>query len=412
MVEPYLLRGLTFLEEKHDGLDTGLEHSGRKVKYRVEVAFFQEFLSQFNGGVISVGQEGILDDDTGGTTCFEVLDEVFQEEVRRFSGLDGEVLLDLLTLTASKRRICQDIVKLVLDLDICKVFSQGVGLYNIRRLDPVEYHIHHCDKIRERLLFLAVEGGLLQLFLIGGRMDLGMHIVVRFAEEPGGTAGTIIHTLSNLGIYDLDDGPDERTGRVVFTSVATGIAHFVQPALVQIGHFVLLLAGLELQAVYLLNDVPHTIPAYQFVAELGEDETDFDLDGGIIRFSLSQVLQIREEFAIHELYEVISYQGVMDVILSGSSSRHSPSIPPVLFIQDWGIDPTTQKSRHFVLFIQVIQILQEEYPGRLLYIIQFAAASFIGTQSVVYIFKDLLKCHCVCFSANQTKILLKKTRKK
>jgi len=75
-----------------------LEHSGRKVQNRVEVAIFQEFLTQFNGGVIGVGQEGILDDNTGVATCFEVLDEVFQEEVRRFSGLDGEVLLDLLTL--------------------------------------------------------------------------------------------------------------------------------------------------------------------------------------------------------------------------------------------------------------------------------------------------------------------------
>ena len=372
----------------------------------MEVAFFQEFLSQFNGGVISVGQEGILDDDTGGTTCFEVLDEVFQEEVRRFSGLDGEVLLDLFTLAATKRRICQDIVKLVLGLDIGKVLSQGIGLDDIRRLDPVEYHIHHCDKIRERLLFLAVEGGLLQFFLIGGRMDLGMHIVVRFAEEPGGTASTIINALSNLGIYDLDNGPDERAGRVVFTSVATGIAHLVQPALVQIGHFVLLLAGLELQAVYLLNDVPEAIAAHQFVAEFGENETDFDLDGGIIRFSLSQVLQIREEFAIHELYEVISYHSVMDVVFPGSGSRHSPGIPPVLFIQDWGIGPATQKSRHFVLFVQIIQVFQEEYPRGLLNIIQFAAASFIGTQSVVYIFKDLLKCHCVCFSANQTKLAI------
>ena len=193
----------------------------------MEVAFFQEFLAQFNGGVIGIGQEGVLDDDTGIATCFEVLDEVFQEEVCRFSGLDGEVLLHLLTLAAAKRGICQDVVKLVLGLDIGKVLTQGIGLDDIRRLNPVEYHIHHGDKIRERLLFLAVEGGLLQFFLIGGRMDLGVHIVVRFAEEPGGTAGTIIHALSNLGIYDLDDGPDERTGRVVFPSIATGIAHLV-----------------------------------------------------------------------------------------------------------------------------------------------------------------------------------------
>ena len=86
-------------------------------------------------------------------------------------------------------------------------------------------------------------------------MDLGVHIVVRFAEEPGGTASSIIHAFSNLGIYDLDDGPDERAGCVVFTPIASGVAHLVQAALVQIGHFVLLLAGLELEAVNLLNDV-------------------------------------------------------------------------------------------------------------------------------------------------------------
>ena len=49
---------------------------------------------------------------------------MFQEEICGLAGLDGEVLLDLLTLAATKRGICQDVVKLVLGLDIGKVLSQ------------------------------------------------------------------------------------------------------------------------------------------------------------------------------------------------------------------------------------------------------------------------------------------------
>ena len=110
---------------------------------------------------------------------------------------------------------------------------------------------------------------------------------------------------------------------------------------------------------------------------------------------LSKTIPLAREELAQGLYQVISNQGTMDVVLSGFGSRHSPSVPPVLFIQDGCIFPTTQKSGHLILFVQVIQILQEEYPGRLLHIIQFAAASFIGTQSVIYILEDLLKCHCV-----------------
>ena len=293
---------------------------------------------------------------------------MFQEEVCGLAGLDGEVLLHLLTLATTKRGICQDVVKLVLGLDIGKVLSQGIGLDDIRRLNPVKYHIHHCDKKRERLFFLAVEGGLLQLLLIGSRMDLLVHIVVRFAEEPGGTTSAIIHRLPNLRIDNLDYGPDKRTGRVILTTIATGIPHLVQPAFVQVGHLVLLLAGLELQTVNLLNDVPKAI-------------------------ATDQLLQVREELAIHELYKVITDQGIVDVVLSGFGPRHSPRVPPVFLVQDGSVFPTTKESCHLILFIQIIQVFQEEYPGRLLHIVKFAAAPFIGTKGVIYILEDLLKGH-------------------
>jgi len=83
----------------------------------VEVAFFEELLAQADGGVVGVGEEGVLDDD---------------------AGADGEVLLNFGPFLAAEGRIGPDDAVAILSLNVGKVFGERVGVDDVRGLDPNE----------------------------------------------------------------------------------------------------------------------------------------------------------------------------------------------------------------------------------------------------------------------------------
>ena len=82
---------------------------------------------------------------------------MLQEEVGRFSGLNGEVLLDFLALTSTEGRIGQHDVVAVLLLDVHHVLVERVRVDDVGRINAVENQIHDTDDVRQALLFLAVE---------------------------------------------------------------------------------------------------------------------------------------------------------------------------------------------------------------------------------------------------------------
>ena len=84
---------------------------------------------------------------------------MLQEQERRLAGADGEVLLDFLPLLAAERRIGHDHVHAVLVLDVRQVLGQRVGVEDVRRVDPVQDHVHDPDHIGQRLFLLAEKSG-------------------------------------------------------------------------------------------------------------------------------------------------------------------------------------------------------------------------------------------------------------
>jgi hypothetical protein len=104
----------------------------------VEVAFFEELLAQADGGVVGVGEEGVLDDDAGAATGFQNPDEVLEEEVSGLAGADGEVLLNFGPFLAAEGRIGPDDAVAILSLNVGKVFGERVGVDDVRGLDPNE----------------------------------------------------------------------------------------------------------------------------------------------------------------------------------------------------------------------------------------------------------------------------------
>ena len=238
LVEPDFAGGRTFFEEEHDGLHARAdEGAAGAVEDGVEVAFFEEFLPQADGGVVGVRQEGVLDDDARAATGLEDFDEVLEEEERGLAGADGEVLLHFLALFATEGRVGDDDVEAILLLHIGEVLSERVGVDDIGRLNAVQDHIHDRDDIGEGLLFLSVEGALLQgAVLRGGALGvLAAEVIEGFAKEACGSNSGVADRLTKLRSCDGDDGPNERAWGVILATVATSVAHVFDLGLVEVG---------------------------------------------------------------------------------------------------------------------------------------------------------------------------------
>ena len=64
--------------------------------------------------------------------------------------------------------MASDDVVAVLFLNVGEVLGERVGVDDVRRLDAVQDHVHDRDDVGEGLLFLAVEGALLEGAVLGG----------------------------------------------------------------------------------------------------------------------------------------------------------------------------------------------------------------------------------------------------
>jgi hypothetical protein len=163
LVVPNLARGRALLEEEHHGLHArALEGAAGAVEHGMKVAAFQQELAQAHGGVVSVGEEGVLDDHAAAASSFEHLDEVLEKQERGFAGADGEVLLHFGAFLAAEGRVGHDDLDAVLLLNVDEVLAEGVEVEDVGGLDAMQDHVHDGDDVGERLLLLAVEGALLQ----------------------------------------------------------------------------------------------------------------------------------------------------------------------------------------------------------------------------------------------------------
>ena len=289
------------------GLDAGaLEGAAGHIEDGVEVAFFEEFLAQADGGVVGVGEEGVLDDDAGAASGLEDLDEVLEEEEGGLAGADGEVLLHFLAFLAAERGIGQHHVEAVFFLDVGEVFGERVGVDDVGRFDAVQDHVHDRDDVGERLLLLAVEGALLQRFQVGRLAGLGAQVVVGLAQKAGRAAGAVVDALADPRGQHLDHGADERARRVVLAAVAPGVAHVLDLGFVQVRQLVLLGLRAEAQFVDVVDDLAQVVAAVNLVLDLAEDLADLVLDGVRPAGLLLEPMQIRKQLLIDEVAQVVA----------------------------------------------------------------------------------------------------------
>ena len=94
MIKPDFSGGGTLLEEEHYRFHASAqERAAGADQHTVQVTTFQQHPPQTHGGVVCVGEEGVLDDDARTSPGTEHLDEMLQEQERGFARADGEILL-------------------------------------------------------------------------------------------------------------------------------------------------------------------------------------------------------------------------------------------------------------------------------------------------------------------------------
>lgn len=390
LVEPDLPGGFALFEEQHHGLHPGTgEGASGQVQYGMQVAVFQQGLADGHGGVVGIAEKGVLDDHTGLATRLQDLDEVLQEEGGGLSGLDREVLLHLGAFLATEGRIGQHHVIAVLFLNVGQVFGQGIGMDDVGRFHTVEDHVHDADDVGQRFLLLAVKCSLLKyLRLLAGKGLAAFQISEGLTKEARRAAGAVIDLVADPGGHHLDDGGDQRTGGVVFAAISPGVAHILDLVLVQVAHLVLLGVGAEAQLVDAVDHFPQVVATLDAVLELAEYLADLVLDGiGRLGTGL-ELPEVGEELVVDEVGEVIAGQGLVVVEFAVAAFGHGPAGPLELPVDNGRVGLAGEFGGGGAVFLQVIQVLEEEDPGGLLHIVQLASATGILVEDVV----DILEC--------------------
>jgi len=363
LIAPDFSRGCSFLKEKHDGFDArALKRAAGAVEHGMEVAAFQQVLAEADGGVIGVGEEGVLDDDAGAATSFENFDVMLEEEVGGLTGADGEVLLHFLAFLTAEGRIGLDDVVPVFFLNVGEVFGERVGVDDVRRFDAMQDHVHDADDVGQRLLFLAVErAGLEEAILRDGAIGIGfLQVVERLAVEARRALRAIVDAFAEFRLHDLNNGADERTNSVILAAVPTCISHVFDFGFVKVGQFVFLGLRTEAQFVDVVNDLAQVIAALDFVLNFPEDFADLVFDGVWAGGLGLEAVQIGEELLIDKDQQVIAGHGGIVIELVVFALRRGPSIPTIGLFEDEGVFLSIELGFRDLVVLQIINIFQKQ----------------------------------------------------
>ena len=317
---------------------------------------------------------------------------MLEEEERGLAGADGEVLLHFLALFAAEGRISDNDVEAVLLLHVGEVLGERVGVDDIGRFDAVQDHVHDRDDVGEGLLLLPVEGALLQEAILrdGALGVLGAEVIEGFAEEAGRADGGVADGLAEPGRSDSDDGANERARGVILAAVAPGVAHVFDLGFVEVRELVLLGLGGKAEFVDVVDDLAQVVAALDAVLYFAEDFADLVFDGVRAGGLGLETVQVGEELAVDERDEVVAGEGGVVVDLA-VLFRRSPRLPAIRSIEDVGVFPAVEGGFGGLVVFEGVEVFQEEQPGGLLGVVEFAGAAGVFPEDVVDVFEGLFE---------------------
>ena len=193
------------------------------------------------------------------------------------------------------------------------------------------------------------------------------------------------------GRGDGDDGANERARGVILAAVAPGVAHVFDLGLVEVRELVLLGLGLEAEFVDVVDDLAQVVAALDAVLYLAEDFADLVFDGVRAGGLGLEAVQVGEELAVDEGDEVVAGQGGVVVDLAVLALGRGPRFPAVGFVEDVGVFLAVEGGFGGLVVFEGVEVFQEEQPGGLLGVIEFAGAAGVFPEDVVDVFEGLFK---------------------
>ena len=146
----------------------------------------------------------------------------------------------------------------------------------------------------------------------------------------------------------------------------------------------LVVSTLELERVNLVDNVAQIGTAIDFVTKLGEYLANLVLDGAGIGGGILELAKMREEFLVDEIHQFVSRHGVDRVQLARRGLGGSPTTPTVVACEYGAISLALELCLHVEKLFEVVEVFEEKEPGGLLDIVQFATASCLVPQDLVY----------------------------
>ena len=227
--------------------------------------------------------------------AFQLAHDELKEEQGGFGGLlvFGEVALDALFLLAAEGRVGEDDVHAVLFADLGQLVAQGVAGVDLRGVEPVQKQVHLAEQVGQGLGLAAEDGALLQNLAVGHGLDLFAEMVEGLDQEAAGAGGRVEHGLAQARVGDGHHEAHDRPRGVELARVAGGVAHLAQHGFVECAQGVQLVAGGEVDAGDLVDDVAQEVAAHHAVLDALEDGGDHV--PAVVAVRAGQAAQVGEE---------------------------------------------------------------------------------------------------------------------
>ena len=148
----------------------------------------------------------------------------------------------------------------------------------VERKDAVQDHVHAAHQVRQGLFLLAVEGGLLKLFVVLGQDAVaqgGPHVLVGLDQEARRAHGRVVDRLAEFRVHHLDNELDDRPGGVELAAHAALAPELGEHGFVEVRQGVHVLGGVELDFLNGVDGVAQDGPVLEHLGRrVGEHAPD------------------------------------------------------------------------------------------------------------------------------------------
>ena len=263
---------MPFLEEQQvRGDGGGVKRGLREADDSVEVAVGEELLA--DALLVAVaGDAAVGQHDGAAATGLEQLDHEDDEEIGGFPAAEGlrEVGLHAVGDAGAERRIGEDDVDLLLRADGVVFGLEAVEVMPVRHVEAVEDEIGEAEDVGDGLQLPAGDGFLEDGLVVEGVDFLFPDEINGGAEEAAGAGGGVEDLFAEPGRGHLRHELGDGAGRVVFALVP-GVAQLDEDGFIDGAEDVAVVGVVEVEAVELVDDLPHLVAGLHVVVRAVED---------------------------------------------------------------------------------------------------------------------------------------------